>query len=159
MHFTRWTKYLGRPGILCLQTLSLLSFTFAYLPSMLQFAWVFSLLVLPALASLCGHLLADWCGPCPSLCTTHQFHGLNLPGYIRTRHCPNGHNVDTPESRGAFCSIVLSRGGCSLHDYLGDFASPSSATCPICTQNLVHRFNFTCHPPMIVIDLGEDAFA
>ena len=53
---------------------------------------------------------------------------------------------------------MLLRGECNLQDYLDDFTSPSSTTCPICNQNLVRRFNFICHPPMIAIDLGGNAF-
>ena len=75
-----------------------------------------------------------------------------------SRFCPNGHDIDAQESWGTSCNIMLLRGECNLQDYLDDFTSPSSTTCPICNQNLVRRFNFICHPPMIAIDLGGNAF-
>ena len=34
-----------------------------------------------------------------------------------------------------------------------------SSTYPICYPNLACKFNFTCHPPMVVTDLGEVAIA
>ena len=76
------------------------------------------------------------------------------------RRCHANHTVNGDERVSSSCEIILMTAGSeltgySIQEYMDDFSVPLSTTCPECGNVLVHSFLFTCHPPLLCIELWQ----
>ena len=79
------------------------------------------------------------------------------------QHCLSNHVVDgderfttsyeiMPMPAGASTSAT---GNYSIQESMDNFSLPLSATCPECSNELVHHFSFTSHLPLLCIELWQ----
>jgi hypothetical protein len=75
------------------------------------------------------------------------------------RFCPSGHIIDKRELYRSSCCFVLSRAGCGVQEYMDDMSDPLSEVCPspTCDVSLWRRFTLMYHPPLVSVELGQDA--
>ena len=71
--------------------------------------------------------------------------------------CPSGYVMDKWELYRSSFHFVLLRVGCGLQDYMDDMTDPLSEVCPVCDVGLWWRFMLMYHPPIVSIELGQDA--
>ena len=79
------------------------------------------------------------------------------------RHCLSNHAVDGDERFTNSCEIVpmpagastSATGNHSIQESMDNFSLPLSATCPECGNELVRRFSFASHPPLLCIELWQ----
>jgi hypothetical protein len=73
------------------------------------------------------------------------------------RFCPSGHVMDKQELYRSSSQFVLSRVGCRVQDYMDDMTDPLSEGCPVCDVGLWQRFMVMHHPPLVSVELRQDA--
>jgi hypothetical protein len=81
----------------------------------------------------------------------------SVPILTSSRYCRNGHAVCREESTVSSCEIMTPNvpEDCTIQQYFDDFAVPLSSFCPEYGCDMFRQFSFTCHPPLLAIELWQ----
>ena len=73
------------------------------------------------------------------------------------RCCHANHAVNNDKQFSNSCKIMTVESsawtGFTIQEYMDDFSVLQSDICPKCGDELIHSFLFTCHPPLLCIEL------